>query len=63
MVPLNDAAALYRALAEQIVGAAADWSPTAIAKLEARLGERYGPQLGESAIERLVELACRPSAA
>lgn len=64
VVALNDAGVLFNALAEKIVGAAADWSPTALDLLEERLEERYGLQLGgPEAIKRLVEVATRPVAA
>ncbi|MGI9595004.1 MAG: hypothetical protein ACR2QK_02525 [Acidimicrobiales bacterium] len=64
VVPLNDAAALFGALAEKIAGQAAGWSPTAVDLLESRLEDRYGAQLGdEQAVKRLVALACTPAAA
>ena len=64
VVPLNAAAELFAALAENIRGSAVNWSPTALEKLENSLLERYGELLGgEPAIERLVALASGSEAA
>lgn len=62
--PLNDAAAIYDALADQIRGSAVGWSDTALAQLERGLFERYGPLIGgRHPVRRLVRLAARPPAA
>ena len=64
VVPLNDAAACYEALATQIEGSAVGWSDTALAQLERGLLERFGPIVGgRHAVRRLVRLAARPRAA
>lgn len=61
IVPLNDAAAIYEALAEQIAGTAVGWSDDALAKLERGLLQRYGPVVGgRHPVRRLVRLAARP---
>jgi hypothetical protein len=60
IVPLNDAAAIYEALADQIRGTAAGWSDTALAELERGLLRRYGPVLGgRPPVRRLIRLAAR----
>lgn len=62
VVPLNDAAAVYQALAEQIRGSAVGWPDHALAKLEAGLLDRYGPVLGgRHPVRRLVRLAATPA--
>jgi hypothetical protein len=64
VVALNDAAAVYEALAEQIRGSAVGWSDTALAQLERGLLDRYGPMLGgHHPVRRLVRLAAKPRAA
>ncbi len=64
MIPLNDAAALFAALAESIRGAAVDWSPEAVERLEVGLEDRYGHMLGdELAVKRLITLARQDDAA
>ncbi len=64
VLPLNDAAAIYEALADQIRGSAVGWSDGALAQLEQGLLQRYGPLIGgRHAVRRLVRLAARPSAA
>lgn len=64
MIALNEAGELFAALAEGIRGSAVGWSPSAVAKLEQGLTERYGAMLGgERAIDELVELATTPAAA
>lgn len=61
ILPLNDAAAVYEALAAQIAGTAVGWSDTALAKLEQGLLQRYGPIVGgRQPIRRLVRLAAQP---
>jgi hypothetical protein len=63
VVHLNDAAAVYQALADQIRGSAVGWSDRALAELERGLLERYGPVVGgRPPIRRLVRLAARPAA-
>ncbi len=62
--PLNDAAAIYDALADEIRGSAIGWSDSALAQLERGLLERYGPLIGgRHPVRRLVRLAARPPAA
>ena len=64
VLPLNDAAAVYEALAEQIRGSAVGWSDHSLAQLEEGLLQRYGPSIGgRHAVRRLVRLAARPPAA
>lgn len=64
VVRLNAAADLFAALAASISGTATGWPPSALAKLEAGLLERYGRQLGgERAVRKLVELAAGSEAA
>ena len=64
VVPLNDASALFAALAEGIRGTAIGWSPDALQRLEDGLEDRYGLLLGDSdAIKRLLVLATGPIAA
>jgi len=64
VVALNDAAAVYEALAQQIRGSAVGWSDTALAQLERGLLDRYGSMLGgHHAVRRLVRLAAKPRAA
>lgn len=61
VLPLNDAATVYEALAAQITGTAVGWSDDALAKLEQGLLQRYGPAVGgRQPIRRLVRLAARP---
>ncbi len=62
--PLNEAAALYEALADEIRGRAVGWSPNSLALLERGLLERYGPVVGgRASVRRLVRLAAHPQAA
>ncbi len=64
MIPLNDAAALFAALAEGIRGTAVDWSAEAVERLEDGLEHRYGRMLGdELAVKRLILLARQSDAA
>lgn len=64
IVPLNEAATIYEALASQIRGTAVGWSDTALAQLERGLLQRYGPLIGgRSPVRRLVRLATRQEAA
>ncbi len=64
VVHLNAAADLFAALSVSIRGTATGWSPSALAKLEAGLVERYGGRLGsERAVRKLVELAAGSEAA
>ena len=64
VIPLNDAAALFAALAESIRGAAVDWSVEAVERLELGLEDRYGDMLGdELAVKRLIVLARQADAA
>jgi hypothetical protein len=64
VIALNEAGELYAALAEGIRGTAVGWSPTAVARLERELLQRYGPILGgERAVAELVVLATTPVAA
>jgi hypothetical protein len=61
VLPLNDAAAVYDALAAQIAGTAVGWSDDALAKLEQGLLQRYGPAVGgRQPVRRLIRLAARP---
>lgn len=63
ILPLNDAAAVYDALAAQIAGTAVGWSDDALAKLEQGLLQRYGPAVGgRQPVRRLIRLAARPPA-
>jgi len=58
---LNDAAAIYEALAEEIAGSAVGWSADALAQLEQGLLQRYGPLIGgRQPVRRLVRLAASP---
>ncbi len=58
---LNDAAAIYEALAEEIAGSAVGWSADALAQLEQGLLGRYGPLIGgRQPVRRLVRLAASP---
>lgn len=60
VVPLNQAAAVYDALAREIRGTAAGWSDHALAKLEQGLLRRYGPIIGgRHPVRRLVRLAAQ----
>ncbi len=64
VVPLNEAAAVYEALADQIRGSAVGWSADALEQLERGLLDRYGPLIGgRHPVRRLVRLAARPPAA
>lgn len=64
VVALNDAAAVYEALAERIRGSAVGWSDAALARLERGLLDRYGSLLGgHHPVRRLVRLAAEPRAA
>ena len=61
---LNEAAAVYEALARQIEGTAIGWSDAALAELERGLLDRYGPLIGgRPPVRRLVRLAARAQAA
>lgn len=58
---LNDAAAIYEALAEEIAGSAVGWSADALAQLEQGLLQRYGALIGgRQPVRRLVRLAASP---
>ena len=64
VVPLNDAGAVFDALATGIRGTAVGWPPGALEKLEAALHSKYGHLIGgQAAVERLLILAKQPSAA
>ena len=64
VVAINDAAAVYEALARRIRGSAVGWSDAALAQLELALLERYGPLIGgRPPVRRLVRMAARPAAA
>ncbi|MEM7275885.1 MAG: hypothetical protein AAF547_22605 [Actinomycetota bacterium] len=64
VVALNEAAAVFDALARGIQGTAVGWPAAAIEKLEAALLHRYGPLIGgPTAVDRLVALAKHPGAA
>jgi len=58
---LNDAAAIYEALADEIAGSAVGWSADALAQLEQGLLGRYGALIGgRQPVRRLVRLAAGP---
>lgn len=61
VVPFNEAAHLYRRLAESIRGRARGWSPTAISLLRQRLDECFGDDLWsgnrEGALDELIDIA------
>lgn len=64
VVPLNDAGAVFDALAQEIKGSAVGWPPGALHKLELALLDRYGHLIGGGpAVKRLLFLAQQPSAA
>ena len=66
VVPLNDAAALYLALAEAIQGTAIGLSPEAQRLLRDGLWERFEPILavgGRDAVDELLKLATDPRVA
>jgi hypothetical protein len=64
VVPLNDAGAVFDALAHEIRGSAVGWPPGAVEKLTLALESRYGDLIGgPAAVQRLVTLAQEPSAA
>lgn len=64
VVPLNDAGAVFDALAQEIRGSAVGWPPGAVTKLASALERRYGDLIGgPAAVQRLVRLAQEPSAA
>ncbi len=64
VVPLNDAGAVFDALATGIRGSAIGWPPGALEKLETALEARYGHLIGGTAgVRRLLVLAQEPSAA
>ena len=66
VVPLNDDAALYLALADSIAGTAVDMSPQARVMLRQGLVDRFGEIFGpraEEAVEELLRLATTSKAA
>ncbi len=64
MIVLNDAAAVFAALAEEIHGSAVGWPDPALQRLRGELLARYGEVLGgEQAVEQLMALARTPAAA
>lgn len=64
VVPLNEAGAVFAALAAGIRGAAVDWTSEAVQQLESELMDRYGELIGgPGAVKRLVALATEPVAA
>jgi len=65
VVPLNDHAALYLTLADEITGAAIGLSPRGQALLRAGLVERFGEifSAGDVAVDELLRLATGAQAA